>query len=112
MCVCVCVCFQLSARYKSYEKALQAFKEAYRYAQKSRGMEKEMHLESLKRRMDVIERFVQARHVISEDPEYVLLSTLSLSYSLALYSVNEVRRPGRMRKKRPNDGKMLVTAKE
>ena len=59
--------------YKSYEKALQALWESHWYAQKSRGMEKEMQLESLKKRMDVIERFIQARQMItSDDPEYAL----------------------------------------
>ena len=58
--------------YKSYEKALQALRESHRYAQKSRGMDKEMQLESLKRRMEIIERFIQARQMITDDPEYSL----------------------------------------
>ncbi|QDZ25596.1 hypothetical protein A3770_18p81140 [Chloropicon primus] len=58
--------------YKSYEKALQALRESHRYAQKSRGMEKEMQLESLKKRMEIIERFIQARQMIADDPEYAV----------------------------------------
>lgn len=81
--------------YRAYDKAFQALGEAYKYALKSRGVDKDARLESLKRRMGTIERFTQARQVMREDPEYALSVCQTMLNDPDNFDNTEVRvRPG------------------
>lgn len=53
--------------YRDYEKALGAMKEAMRQLEKSTGENKEVKLSRMKRRVQVIERFVEARQAMNNN---------------------------------------------
>jgi intraflagellar transport protein 140 len=51
--------------YRDYEKALGAMKEAMRQLEKSNAPEKEMKISMMRKRVGIIEKFVQAREVMA-----------------------------------------------
>lgn len=51
--------------YRDYEKALGAMKEAQRQLEKSQADGKEMKLSQMKKRIGIIEKFVQAREALN-----------------------------------------------
>lgn len=56
--------------YRDYEKALGAMKEAMKQLDKSSGMDKEQQLALMRKRVQIIEQFVQAREALqSNDSE-------------------------------------------
>jgi len=59
--------------YRDYEKALGALKEAMKYMIKSKAMpEKEEKLESLDKRMRLVERFVESRKLVVSNPKEMI----------------------------------------
>jgi len=68
--------------YRDYEKALGALREALRYMTKARSTDKDERMASLNQRIDLCERFVQARKLIKSDPaEMVKICNGLLEYS-------------------------------
>jgi len=55
--------------YRDYEKALDALREAVKYLTKAKGPERDVKLQQLQGRIEIAERFVQARTLVKTDPE-------------------------------------------
>lgn len=55
--------------YQNYEKGLAAFQEATRCLSKSNNLsETEMRLRALKRKMELVSKFCEARELVKKDP--------------------------------------------
>eukprot|EP00743_Colponemidia_sp_Colp-15_P005070 GILK01005459.1.p1 GENE.GILK01005459.1~~GILK01005459.1.p1 ORF type:complete len:1424 (+),score=370.05 GILK01005459.1:129-4400(+) len=64
--------------YRDYEKALGALKEALKYMTKGRSADKEQKINSLNKRIGLVERFVAARRLVKSDPKEMVSTCLYL----------------------------------
>jgi intraflagellar transport protein 140 len=58
--------------YRDYEKAMGAMKEAMKQMQRSKSPAREEKLEMLRHRIEIIEKFVQARNLLKTDPNQMV----------------------------------------
>lgn len=82
--------------YRDYEKALQAMQEAVKSMAKSRAPDRDQRMAAIQQRIALVERFVQARHLMSTEPSLAIQLCQDILSDLSGPSadVDSVVRPG------------------